>query len=100
MKPGKKDIPIKCKISGIQLEELQKHTCLMGDSFGLDRRIDKYKGRKPISFYRWDLDCLLDALNIVLNDNTEYPDKHDEGYIKLCELDEHLKKAYEKTYGN
>jgi hypothetical protein len=98
MKPGKHDIPIKCRISGTQLEELQKHTGQMCEAFGLDRKIDKYKGTRPISFYRWDLDCILDVLDMVLGDKEEYPDKNNDGYIKLYELYVDLKKAYKETY--
>ena len=57
MKPGKKDIPVKVKISGVQLDELKKHTWKMIEAFGLDTKIDNYKGIRPISFYSWDLDC-------------------------------------------
>ncbi len=98
MKPGKKDIPVKRKISGRQLEELQKHTWQMCEAFGLDRKIGKYKGSKPISFYRWDLDCILDVLDMALNDEKEYPDKNNAGYIKLNKLYLDLKKAYKETY--
>jgi len=98
MKPGKHDISIKRKISGRQLEELQKHTCQMCEAFGLDIKIEKYKGSRPISFYRWDLECILDVLDMVLNDEKEYPDKKDEGYIKLYELYIDLKKTYNETY--
>ena len=98
MKPGKNDIPIEGKISGRQLEELQKHTWQMCEAFGLDRKIENYKGTRPISFYRWDLDCILDVLDMVLNDEKEYPDKKDEGYVKLYELYMDLKKAYKKAY--
>ena len=98
MKPGKNDIPIKRKISGRQLVELQKHTWQMCEAFGLDRKIENYKGTRPISFYRWDLDCILDVLDMVLNDEKEYPDKKDEGYVKLYELYMDLKKAYKKAY--
>ncbi len=98
MKPGKNDIPIKRKIFGKQLEELQKHTWQMCEAFGLDRRVENYKGIKPISFYRWDLDCILDLLDMALDDEKEYPDKKDEGYIKLDELNMDLKKAYKETY--
>lgn len=99
MKPGKNDIPIKIKISGVQLEELQKHSWHMIEAFGLDTRVDNYKGKRPISFYSWDLDCILDVLDMVLNDKKEYPDKEDEGYVRLRELYIHLKNEYIKTYG-
>ena len=99
MKPGKNDIPIKRKISGRQLEELQSHTIHMCEAFGLDTKIEKYKGTRPISFYSWDLDCILDVLSMVLNDEKEYPDKNDDGYNKLQELYVDLRNAYKETYG-
>lgn len=98
MKPGKNDVPIKLKISGLQLEELQKHTWKMCEAFGLDRRIEKYKGSRPISFYSWDLDCIIDVLHMTLDGEKEYPDKNDEAYILLYELYVNLKKAYKDTY--
>jgi len=99
MKPGKRDIPIKTKISGRQLMELQKYSCCMVEAFGLDAKIDNYKGIRPISFYSWDLDCILDVLSMTLDDEKEYPDKKDEGYLQLHELYINLKKAYKETYG-
>lgn len=70
----------------------------MCEAFGLDRKIEKYKGTRPISFYSWDLDCILDVLDLVLNDEKEYPDKNGEGYAKLRELYVDLKRAYKETY--
>jgi len=99
MKPGKRDIPIKIKISGRQLSELQEHTWKMIEAFGLDTKIENYKGVRPISFYSWDLDCILDVLSMALDDEKEYPDKEDEGYVQLKELYVALKKAYKETYG-
>ena len=80
------------------MKELQKHTWQMCEAFGLDSKIEKYKGIRPISFYSWDLDCILDVLDMALDDEKEYPDKNDEGYIKLYELYLDLKKAYKETY--
>ena len=98
MKPGKNDIPVKLKISGKQLQELQKHTWQMCEAFGLDRKIENYKGTRPISLYSWDLDCIIDVLYMALDDEKEYPDKKDEGYKQLYELYVNLKKAYKETY--
>ncbi len=70
----------------------------MCEAFGLDSKIDNYKGSRPISFYRWDLDCILDVLDMALADEKEYPDKKDEGYIQLYELYMDLKKEYDETY--
>ena len=70
----------------------------MCEAFGLDRKIDNYKGVRPIAFYRWDLDCLLDVLDMTLNDVKEYPDKQNDGYIELHKLYVNLKQAYKYTY--
>jgi len=99
MKPGKRDIPVKIKISGRQLEEFQKHSWQMIEAFGLDTKIGSYKGVRPISFYSWDLDCILDVLHMALGDKHQYPDHKDEGYLKLMELYTHLKTEYKNMYG-
>jgi hypothetical protein len=99
MKPGKNDIPVKIRISGTQLNELKKHTWKMGEAFGLDTKIENYKGIRPISFYSWDLDCILDVINMALANQKEYPDKEDEWYLELKIIYRHLKKAYKETYG-
>ena len=70
----------------------------MCEAFGLDRKIENYKGTRPISFYSWDLDCILDVLDMALDDEKEYPDKEDEGYIRLHELYVDLKKAYRNIW--
>ncbi len=98
MKPGKNDIAIRFKISGKQLEELQKHTWQMCEAFGLDTRIANYKGVRPISFYQWDLDCIIGVLDMTLNNKKEYPDKQDESYIQLYDLYINIKQAYQETY--
>ena len=69
----------------------------MCEAFGLDRKVENYKGTRPLSLYSWDLDCILAVLDVVLDDEKEYPDKEDEGYIKLQELYVDLKKAYKET---
>ncbi len=52
IKPGSRDIKVNILITGEELDELQKHTWSMVEAFGLDRRIEQYKGKKPIGFYR------------------------------------------------
>ena len=52
-----------------------------------------------MSFYSWDLDCIIDVLDMALDDENEYPNKNDEGYIKLHELYVKLKSAYKEIYG-
>lgn len=99
MKPGSKDKKIKILISGIELSELQRHTPLMTEAFGLDCRIDNYQGKRPIGFYRWDLDCLIDVIDIALNDPRYYPDRNSEKYKALEKLHARLKDEYQKSFG-
>ena len=96
MKPGTKDIKLEILISGKELSELQRHSWQMVEAFGLDRRIEKYQGKRPIGLYSWDFDCILAVIENVLDDPTEYPDKKDEGYIALKSLFDHLKGEYLK----
>ena len=96
MKPGKYDIKLEILITGKELEELQRHTSEMAESFGLDTRIENYKGKRPIGLYRWDFECLLDVIDYALNDPKEYPDKNDQGYQSLKALFERLKEEYKK----
>ena len=98
MKPGSKDIKINILISGEELIELKRHSWLMVEAFGLDSRIEKYKGTRPIGLYRWDLECLIDSVDYALNDPKEYPDKNDSGYRSLLKLHNRLKERYRKTY--
>jgi len=99
MKIPKNEIPVKIKISGIQLEELQKQSFQMTESFGLDRKIDNYKGSRAISLYRWDIECITDILNLTLEDSNEYPDKNDIKYKELETLNLKLKELCKyRTY--
>ncbi len=63
----------------------------MLEAFGLDRRIENYKGKRPIGLFSWDFDCLLAVIEYVIDDPKEYPDKNDSGYIALKKLYERLK---------
>ena len=99
IKPGKNDIKVEILIAGRELEELQKHTWSMDESFELDNRIDSYQGKKPIGLYRWDLECLIDVLDIALDDPQEYPSKDLPEYQALNNLYSRLKDEFKKTYG-
>ena len=98
MKPGSKDKKIEILISGIELSELQRHTSSMAEAFGLDRRIDNYQGKRPIGFYRWDLDCLIDVIDIALDDPRDYPDRNSEEYKALKRLHVRLKDEYQRNF--
>jgi hypothetical protein len=96
MKIPKNEIPAKVIISGMQLEELQKQAYQLTEAFGLDRKIENYKGTRAISLYRWDLECITDMLDATLNNPNEYPDKNDIRYKELENLNSKLKLELEE----
>ena len=80
------------------MKELKKFTWSMAEAFGLDRRIEKYQGKRPIGFYRWDLDCLEDVIAMALDDNNEYPDKSGTGYEAIKTLYDRIKQIRKQAY--
>ena len=98
MKPGRRDIPHKVLITGDELRELKRHTGSMAEAFGLDRKIEAYKGSRPITLYRWDLECLMDVIDCELASPREYPDKTTPEYLALKSLGERLREEYDRHY--
>ena len=98
MKPGRHDVRYQVLITGAELHELQRHTALIAESFGLDRRIEAYRGIRPLSLYRWDLECLLAALGIALADQRRYPSPDAAGYQVLQTLNTRLQAEYDAHY--
>ena len=70
-------------ITSKELSEFKRHTWGLSEAFGLDNRIENYKGTRPIGFYQWDLDCLLAVLEGALEDPHDYSDKETSGYKAL-----------------
>ena len=68
MKPGSRDRSYPILITGQELKELKELTYMMAEAFGLDGRVERYQGKRPIGFYRWDLDCLEDVLSISVDE--------------------------------
>jgi len=98
MKPGKYDKILEILITGLELAELKKWTDDLPESFGLDRRIEKYLGTRPIGFYRWDVDCLFDILSEVVDDEEEYPQKNIPEHLAVKDLYKRLKKEYKRLW--
>ncbi len=98
MKPGRRDIPHKVMINGDELRELKRHTGSMAEAFGLDRKIEVYIGSRPITLYRWDLECLMDVIDCELASPREYPDKTTPEYLALKSLGERLREEYDRHY--
>src|SRR5438874_10763282 len=99
MKPGSRDIRHKLLITGDELTELKRHAYSMAEAFGLDRKIEDYKGTRPLTLYRWDLDCLMDVIESELRDAKQYPDKNAPGYLALKRLEDRLREEYDRHYG-
>jgi hypothetical protein len=102
VKPGKRDVKYSVLISGLELEELQRFTWWMAESFGLDRRIEAYQGKRPLGLYRWDLECLQDVIGMALKDPQAYPDHSTPGYAALRSLYERVRRlcaeAFDEPY--
>src|SRR5262245_8477445 len=99
MKPLPGDHRHRLLITGGELRELKRHTGAMAVAFGLDRKIDSYKGSRPITLYRWDLDCLMAVIDQALRDERDYPDRSSSGYLALKRLGERLHREYDAVYG-
>ena len=99
MKPSSGDYRHKLLISGDELEELKKHTGSMAEAFGLDRKIENYMGTRPITLYRWDLECLMDVIDLALKDERDYPDKSAQEFQTLSCLGVRLHQEYDAVYG-
>ena len=95
MKPGKNDRKHQVLITGAGLRELQRLD--MPESLGLDRRIERYQGKRPIGLYRWDLECLLATLSVVVEGRD--PLVSPKSMVTLKPLLDELQAVYDATYG-
>jgi len=77
---------------------LKRFTFDMVEAFGLDRRIEAYSGKRPIGFYRWDLDCLLAVIDNALKDQRAYPDKTSSSYAALKRLHDRFQEEYRRVW--
>jgi hypothetical protein len=69
------------------------------ESFGLERRVERYQGKRPIGLYRWDLECLLDTLSLETTDRPLHPRPSVRDLAALPSLYDRLRKEYEVAYG-
>lgn len=99
MKIGPGDQKVTMQIVGEDLDQLKRFTIDMGEAFELDKKIEKYAGKKPMNFYQWDMDCLLAVINLALKDHQEYPDKASSAYIALERLRNRMLDEYCRAYG-
>ena len=100
MKPGSRDHRHRLLISGDELRELKRHTGAMAEAFGLDRKIANYKGTRPLTLYRWDLECLMEVIDLALRHEPDYPDRSAPAYLDLQRLGDRLHQEYDAVYGH
>jgi len=98
MKPGSKDKKIDILISGLELEELKKHSWQMSETFGLDGKIIKYRGKRPLGLYRWDFEFLIELIESLLPDKKEYPDSNSIEYKRLNNILKDLTEKYRESF--
>jgi hypothetical protein len=95
MKPGKYDRRHAVLITGAELRELKR--LAMSESFGLERRIERYRGTRPIGWYRWDLECLLATVSLAVDGRDPFVSAP--GRLRLTALHDRLRTRYETAYG-
>ena len=98
MKPGKYDRKHPFPIAGAELRELKRHTEDLPQSFGLDHRLRRYQGTRPIALYRWELEYLLDVLSMALDDRNQYPSQQSKAYLALKAVPDRFKQEYDSSY--
>jgi hypothetical protein len=96
MKPGRYDRKHQLLIRGAELRELKELD--LPESFGLDRRIERYQGKSSLGLYRWDLEYLLDSLSMVLEGHYygKLPAKR---RPTVQSLHDRLRAEYDSAYG-
>lgn len=91
MKLGSRDRKYHILITGEELKELKKYTWAMIEAFGLDHKVENYKGKRPIGFWPWDLDCLEAVLDSALDDYDKQGKEYKamkKLYSRICALRE------------
>ena len=98
MKPGKYDRKHPFLITGAELTELKRHTEDLPQSFGLDNRLQRYQGARPIALHRWDVEYLLDVLSMALDDRNQYPSQQSKAYLALKAVHDRFQQEYDSSY--
>jgi hypothetical protein len=97
VKPGKYDRRHHVLISGDELRELK--LLALPESFGLEGRLQRYEGKRPIGLYRWDLECLLETLSLEMTDRPLHPRLRKKDIGVLRSLHDRLRRKYDAAYG-
>jgi len=98
MKPGKKDVKTEILIQGDELTAIQNVSYLFTECFGLDSRIAKYKGKRPIGFYQWDFECLIAGIDYAIHDKNSHRWLSENEEVALVNLLEKVNEIYKNAY--
>jgi len=90
MKPASGERKRDILINGLELNELHRFDWLMAESYGLECRIANYKGTRSIGLWRWDIDCLVETIESVLDDPEFYRSHKTPGYLAIKALRDRL----------
>jgi len=94
MKPGKYDRTQHVRITGAELGALKRLD--LSETFGLDRRIDQYEGKRPIGLDQCDLDCLLAAWSAAIEGHDPFVSR--QGRLTLKRLQGRLQAVHDAAY--
>jgi hypothetical protein len=97
VKPGKNDRKHQVLITGAELRELK--LLALAEAFGLEARVQRYEGSRPIGLYRWDLECLLATLSLELEERVQHPRSRRKDIAALRALHDRLRTEYDSAYG-
>jgi hypothetical protein len=98
MKPSRRDCSCRLRIRGAQLRELKRFTWSMAEAFDLDHKIEAYAGTGLLTLYRWDLDCLVDVIDMALDDEEAYPTKSAPAYRAMRTLRQRIRRAHNAAF--
>ena len=98
IKHGSKNRKASILITGPELDELQRFVWMMVESFGLDRRIANYQGVRSLGLWRWDIECLVDVIDSVLDDPEYYPNQDRAEYLAIKNLHDRLQVEEDALY--
>ncbi|WP_394794351.1 hypothetical protein [Armatimonas sp.] len=96
IKPGSKDKKVSILITGDELTALQNQD--MPESFGLEDRIQNYKGIRPIGLYRWDLEFLIETIEFALESKNPHTLAAEGDRDALLSLRPRLQEIYDTHY--
>ena len=100
IKPGSADKKFYLHVTKDEADELVFHAYDLVECFGLDRRISKYKGKKPLGLYKWDIEALFEVYSSILENDPDhdYADRQSDQYCAMRSLVDKLQKLMDEAF--